>query len=82
MAAAAARVDDDVAVLEVELGNVVDVVATLLDDVGGTGLRGDNDESVPSVAGEVAYGCCKHALTYEIMTRLTEVAAEVCNQPS
>lgn len=54
---AAARVDVDVAWLEVEVGEIVDV-GTVPEDVGETELGRDD---VPSDVEEVAYGRCKHA---------------------
>lgn len=78
---AAASVGDDVAWLEVDVGKTVDigtvVVATFPDDVGETVLSEDDAKTVPSDV--VAYKCCKHALIYEMMTRLTEVGADVCS---
>lgn len=60
---AAARVDDDIAWLEVEVGKRVDVgtvvVAKFSDDVGETELSGDDSKSVPSDV-EVAYEYCKY----------------------
>jgi hypothetical protein len=74
---AAAKVDDGVAWLEVEAGKMVDVgvvVATFPDDVDETELSGD----VPSGV-EVAYGCCKHASGYNMMSGLTEMGADICS---
>ena len=79
---AAAGVDEDVAWLEVEV--MVDVGATVVatspDDVGETELSGDDGKAVLSDV--VAYKYCKHALVYEMMTRLTEAGADICDTAS
>jgi len=79
---AAATVDDGVTWLEVEAGKMVDdgivVVAKFPDDVDGTGLSGDDDRSVPSGV-EVAYNGCKRASAHNMMTRLTEMGADICS---
>jgi len=51
---AAARVDDDIAWLEVEVGKVVDVVVTFPEDVGEAELSGDDGRSMLSNVEEVA----------------------------
>jgi hypothetical protein len=79
---AAAKVDEGVAWLDVEAGKMVGVgivvIATFPDDVDETELSGDDDKSAPSGV-EVAYGCCKHASAYKMMTGLTEMGDDICS---